>query len=48
MDWHEFVESLSVVEQILRTDPTEVYPLMDFASRDHYRHQIEKMAKKVR
>lgn len=46
MDWHEFVESLSVVEQILRTDPTEVYPRMDFASRDHYRHQIEKMAKR--
>ena len=46
MDWHEFVESLSVVEQILRTDPSQVYPHMDFASRDYYRHQIEKMAKR--
>lgn len=46
MDWHEFVESLSVVEQTLRTDPSRVYPDMDFASRDYYRHQIEKMAKR--
>ena len=46
MDWHEFVESLSVVEQTLRTDPTGVYSDMDFASRDHYRHQIEKMARR--
>ena len=46
MDWHEFVESLSVVERILRTDPTAVYPKMDFTSRDHYRHEIEEIAKK--
>lgn len=45
MDWHEFVESLSVVEHVLRTDPTGVYPRMDFASRDHYRHEIEQIAK---
>ncbi|WAV90960.1 cyclic beta 1-2 glucan synthetase [Oxalobacter aliiformigenes] len=45
-DWHEFVESLSEVEQILRTDPAQVYSKMDFTSRDHYRHEIEKIAKK--
>ncbi len=26
-------------------DPTGVYPRMDFASRDHYRHEIEQIAK---
>ena len=45
MDWHEFVETMSVVEQTLREDPGGFYSRMDFASRDHYRHVIEKIAK---
>ncbi|HEY2187440.1 MAG TPA: glucoamylase family protein, partial [Caldimonas sp.] len=44
MDWAEFVESLSSVEQALRGDPGGVYAAMDFASRDHYRHAIEEIA----
>ena len=43
MDWREFVEAMSVVEQTLRADP--VYGAMDFATRDRYRHVIEAMAK---
>ena len=43
MDWREFVEAMSVVEQTLRADP--VYGAMDFATRDRYRHAIEAMAK---
>ncbi|HEY3404670.1 MAG TPA: glucoamylase family protein [Ohtaekwangia sp.] len=46
MDWREFVESLSVVEQVLRQDHNGVYPKMDFYSRDNYRHAVEKIAKK--
>lgn len=46
MDWKEFVESLSLVEQILRKDPAGIYEHMDFDTRDHYRHQIEKLSKK--
>lgn len=46
MDWREFVESMSVVEQILREDPGGAYGKMDFATRDRYRHAIEKIAKR--
>src|SRR5437868_13476369 len=37
MDWRDFVESTSVVEQALREDPAGIYGLMDFATRDRYR-----------
>ena len=45
MDWREFVEAMSAVERILRSDPGEAYPAMDFATRDRYRHIIEEVAK---
>jgi cyclic beta-1,2-glucan synthetase len=45
MDWQEFVESMSAVEQALRLDPAGTYARMDFATRDNYRHVIEKLAK---
>jgi cellobiose phosphorylase len=44
MDWREFVETMSVVEQTLRMDPD--YPKMDFTTRDYYRHQVEGIAKR--
>jgi hypothetical protein len=44
-DWQEFVETLSSVEQVLRLDPTGIYPLMDFATRDRYRHVVESISK---
>ena len=42
-DWRDFVETTSIVEQTLKQDA--VYPKMDFASRDAYRHAVEKVAK---
>ena len=48
MDWRDFVESLSLVEQTLRGDPGGVYGRMDFATRDRYRHATEEIAKKSR
>ena len=45
MDWREFVETMSIVEQTLREDPGDVYGKMDFATRDRYRHVVEKIAK---
>ena len=45
MDWREFVETRSFVEQILLEDPCGVYGKMDFATRDRYRHVVEKIAK---
>ena len=46
MDWQEFVETMSPVEQTLRLDPADTYGKMDFATRDNYRHVIEKLAKR--
>ena len=48
MDWREFVETMSGVEQKLREDPSGVYGRMDFATRDRYRHAVEKIAKTSR
>ncbi|MDH4288593.1 MAG: cyclic beta 1-2 glucan synthetase, partial [Aquincola sp.] len=45
MDWREFVETLSLVEQTLRHDPADVYARMDFTTRDHYRHVVESLAR---
>ncbi|HEX6223905.1 MAG TPA: glucoamylase family protein [Chryseolinea sp.] len=46
MDWREFVESMSIVEQTLREDLNGMYSLMDFYTRDNYRHAVEKISKK--
>jgi cyclic beta-1,2-glucan synthetase len=48
MDWRAFVETMSAVEQALREDPGGVYGRMDFATRDRYRHVVEKLAKSSR
>ncbi len=45
-DWREFVETVSVVEATLRTEPSGVYPTMDFGTRDRYRHVVEEIAKR--
>ncbi|MEJ7668260.1 MAG: glucoamylase family protein [Casimicrobiaceae bacterium] len=46
IDWREFVESLSKVEHVLREDPAGAYAKMDFATRDRYRHVVERIARK--
>src|SRR5665213_4067030 len=45
MDWGEFVEEPSIVEQALRDDPAKIYLKMDFATRDLYRHTVERIAR---
>lgn len=42
--WKETLESLIVVDQVLRQDPTGVYPRMDFDSRDLYRRKVINLA----
>ena len=42
-DWREFVEKISTVEHCLQQD--SIYAAMDFRTRDHYRHIVEKIAK---
>lgn len=45
IDWRNFVETVSIVEQILCEDPVGIYAKMDFATRDQYRHATERIAK---
>ena len=45
-DWRDFVEAKSTMERTLREDPAGVYSLMDFATRDHYRHVVETTARR--
>ena len=44
-NWREFVETMSVVNRVLREDPGGIYGKMDFATRDRYRHVLEGIAK---
>ncbi len=46
MDWKIFVETMSHVEQVLLRDINGIYGKMDFATRDRYRHVIDKLAKR--
>ncbi|MDD1723263.1 MAG: hypothetical protein LUQ15_07370, partial [Methanothrix sp.] len=43
MDWRKFVEGTSVVEKALNLDPVGTYSQMDFATRDRYRHTVERI-----
>jgi cellobiose phosphorylase len=45
LDWRKFVESMSVVEKTLREDVGGIYGRMEFATRDRYRHIVEKIAR---
>ena len=44
MDWRTFVETMSMVNQTLIEDPGGIYAGMDFATRDSYRHAVERIA----
>jgi len=45
-DWRRFFEKQSRVEHVLDGDPSGDYALMDFATRDRYRHAVEQIAKR--
>ena len=47
MDWKTFVERQSRVEAVLREDPVRCYERMTFATRDRYRHAVERIAKRT-
>ena len=48
LDWEDFFESVSNVDPILAEDPIGAYSLMDFATRDRYRHVVERIARRAR
>jgi cyclic beta-1,2-glucan synthetase len=46
LDWRPVFERLSCVEQLLRTDPSGVYPQTDFDTRDQCRRKVEELARR--
>ena len=44
IDWRQYVESVSLVDNVLRRDPAGVYARMDFLSRDRQRQAVEELA----
>jgi cyclic beta-1,2-glucan synthetase len=44
LDWQPYVESVSLVEQVLQRDPTGAYGRIDFLSRDRQRQAVEELA----
>src|SRR2546426_907421 len=47
LDWRDFFESVSLIDPLLGQDPAGAYLKMEFASRDRYRHVIEKISKRT-
>ncbi|MGE3617905.1 MAG: hypothetical protein AB7L66_18685, partial [Gemmatimonadales bacterium] len=48
LDWRAFVEGQSRTEAVLRADPVGCYARMTFATRDRYRHVVERVARRSR
>jgi cyclic beta-1,2-glucan synthetase len=48
LDWRDFFESVSLVDPILSDDPAAAYARMEFASRDRYRHVVERIARRTK
>ncbi|MHB1413789.1 MAG: GH36-type glycosyl hydrolase domain-containing protein [Chloroflexota bacterium] len=48
LDWRDVFEQVSLVEDVLRADPADVYRQMDFGTRDRYRHVVEEIARRSR
>lgn len=44
LDWREIFEDQSRVDETLCRDPAGFYSLMDFPTRDRYRHAVEELA----
>ncbi|MEO7271306.1 MAG: glucoamylase family protein [Vicinamibacterales bacterium] len=44
LDWRDYVEAVSLVEQVLQRDPAGAYGRMDFLSRDQQRRAIEQLS----
>ena len=47
LDWRDFFESVSLVDPLLSKDPVNAYAKMEFASRDRYRHVVERISKRT-
>src|SRR5205085_8615681 len=47
IDWADWFERVSRVEQVLRQDPNGIYGSSTFATRDRYRHEVERLARRT-
>ena len=47
IDWRDFFEQVSLIDPLLSQDPAGVYAQMEFATRDRYRHVIERISKRT-
>ncbi|HMJ24810.1 MAG TPA: hypothetical protein VK475_03245, partial [Pyrinomonadaceae bacterium] len=45
LDWKDFFETVSLIDPELAQDPAGIYSRMDFATRDRYRHVVERISK---
>lgn len=45
VDWKNYFNSTSKVEEVLRLDPAGTYVNMDFKTKDNYRHRVEELAR---
>ncbi|MCA1594419.1 MAG: hypothetical protein LC754_17700, partial [Acidobacteria bacterium] len=48
LDWRDFFESVSLIDPVLAEDPAGVYARMNFATRDRYRHVVERLSKRTK
>jgi cyclic beta-1,2-glucan synthetase len=48
LDWRDFFESVSLVDPVLAKDPSGIYSRMNFATRDRYRHVVERISKRTK
>nr|AAP58539.1 putative cyclic beta 1'-2' glucan synthetase [uncultured Acidobacteriota bacterium] len=44
LNWQDYVEAVSLVEQVLQRDPAGAYGRMDFLSRDRQRQAVEELS----
>jgi cyclic beta-1,2-glucan synthetase len=48
ISWKAFVETASRADAVLREDPAGVYPRMDFSTRDRYRLELKRLARRAK
>ena len=48
IDWRTFFENVSLIDQLLLSDPAGVYSTMNFVTRNRYRMIIERIAKRTK
>lgn len=45
-NWKNVFDSICIIEEVLNQDPLETYEKMDYSSKNYYRHEVQKLARK--